>query len=189
MEDSMAQKKKVIATVVDQKQLAPGIFDMWLKTELAQDAKCGQFIGVYPEDKSNLLFTDEDEKDDFFDEIEELEEKLEDLEDELDDLTDELEDMEEENIENDTLKESIKNITNRAQEISQKIGKSVNNAMKDLGNYMKDLGKSINSYKDCTFKNNSKANKLLNVLPFLDEADIHELVQDLLNNEECFANS
>ena len=51
----MAQKKKVIATVVDQKQLAPGIFDMWLKTELAQDAKCGQFIGVYPEDKSNLL--------------------------------------------------------------------------------------------------------------------------------------
>ena len=55
VEDIMAQKKKVIATVVDQKQLAPGIFDMWLKTELAQDAKCGQFIGVYPEDKSNLL--------------------------------------------------------------------------------------------------------------------------------------
>ena len=51
----MAQKKKVIATVVEQKQLAPGIFDMWLKTELAEGAKCGQFIGVYPEDKSNLL--------------------------------------------------------------------------------------------------------------------------------------
>ena len=51
----MAQKKKVMATVMEQKQLAPGIFDMWLKTELASDAKCGQFIGVYPEDKSNLL--------------------------------------------------------------------------------------------------------------------------------------
>ena len=51
----MAQKKKVMATVVEQKQLAPGIFDMWLKTEIAADAKCGQFIGVYPEDKSNLL--------------------------------------------------------------------------------------------------------------------------------------
>ena len=51
----MAQKKKVIATVVEQKQLAPGIFDMWLKTELAEGARCGQFIGVYPEDKSNLL--------------------------------------------------------------------------------------------------------------------------------------
>ena len=54
-EEIMAQKKKVIATVIEQKQLAPGIFDMWLKTELAQDAKCGQFIGVYPQDKSNLL--------------------------------------------------------------------------------------------------------------------------------------
>ena len=51
----MAQKKKTLATVVAQKQLAPGIFDMWLKTELASGAKCGQFIGVYPEDKSNLL--------------------------------------------------------------------------------------------------------------------------------------
>ena len=51
----MAQKKKVMATVVEQKQLAPGIFDMWLKTELAAYAKCGQFIGIYPEDKSNLL--------------------------------------------------------------------------------------------------------------------------------------
>lgn len=51
----MAQKKKLIATVVEQKQLAPGIFDMWLKTELAEGAACGQFIGVYPEDKSNLL--------------------------------------------------------------------------------------------------------------------------------------
>ena len=51
----MAQKKKVMATVMEQKELAPGIFDMWLKTELALDAKCGQFIGVYPEDKSNLL--------------------------------------------------------------------------------------------------------------------------------------
>lgn len=51
----MAQKKKTMATVVEQKQLAPGIFDMWLKTELASDAACGQFIGVYPADKSHLL--------------------------------------------------------------------------------------------------------------------------------------
>ena len=43
MEEVMAQKKKVIATVVEQKQLAPGIYDMWLKTELAEGAKCGQF--------------------------------------------------------------------------------------------------------------------------------------------------
>ena len=35
VEEIMAQKKKVMATVVEQKQLAPGIFDMWLKTEIA----------------------------------------------------------------------------------------------------------------------------------------------------------
>ena len=52
---NMAQKKKQIATVVEQKQLAEGIFDMWLATDLAQDAHAGQFIGVYPEDKSTLL--------------------------------------------------------------------------------------------------------------------------------------
>ena len=52
---NMAQKKKQIATVVEQKQLAEGIFDMWLATDLAQDAYAGQFIGVYPEDKSTLL--------------------------------------------------------------------------------------------------------------------------------------
>ena len=42
VEEIMAQKKKVMATVMEQKELAPGIFDMWLKTELASDAKCGQ---------------------------------------------------------------------------------------------------------------------------------------------------
>lgn len=51
----MAQKKKEMATVVEQKQLAQGIFDMWLETQLAYHAVCGQFIGVYPTDKSHLL--------------------------------------------------------------------------------------------------------------------------------------
>lgn len=51
----MAQKKKQTAVVYSQRELAPGIFDMWLITDLAQDARAGQFIGVYPEDKSSLL--------------------------------------------------------------------------------------------------------------------------------------
>ncbi len=51
----MAQKKKETAIVAEQRQLAPGIFDMWLKTGLAKEAGCGQFIGVYPQDKSHLL--------------------------------------------------------------------------------------------------------------------------------------
>ena len=55
MEKIMAQKKKTKAMVVSQKKLADGIYDLRLETELAQDAACGQFVGVYPKDKSTLL--------------------------------------------------------------------------------------------------------------------------------------
>ena len=55
MEKIMAQKKKTNATVVSQEKLADGIYDLRLETELAQDAACGQFVGVYPKDKSTLL--------------------------------------------------------------------------------------------------------------------------------------
>ena len=51
----MAQKKKASACVVSQGNPAPGIFDLVIKTELAQDAHCGQFVAVYPKDKSTLL--------------------------------------------------------------------------------------------------------------------------------------
>ena len=40
---------------MDQRRLAPGIYDMLLKTELAKQAHAGQFVGVYPNDKSTLL--------------------------------------------------------------------------------------------------------------------------------------
>ena len=48
-------KQKVTAQVFFQQEIAPGIYDMWLTTELAQEAKAGQFIGVYPHDKSRIL--------------------------------------------------------------------------------------------------------------------------------------
>lgn len=48
-------KKKVEAQVFFQQEIAPGIFDMWLTTDLAKTANAGQFIGVYPADKSKLL--------------------------------------------------------------------------------------------------------------------------------------
>lgn len=51
----MAQKKKVTATVVSQKEIAEQIYDLWLETELAQDARPGQFVAVYPQDASTLL--------------------------------------------------------------------------------------------------------------------------------------
>ena len=48
-------KKKITATVLYQKEIAPRIFDMWIATDLAEQAKAGQFIGVYPKDRSTLL--------------------------------------------------------------------------------------------------------------------------------------
>lgn len=51
----MAQKKKIEATIVSQKQIAEQIYDLWLETKLAKDAQPGQFVAVYPHDKSTLL--------------------------------------------------------------------------------------------------------------------------------------
>lgn len=49
------QKKKMTAVVKSQKEIAPGIYDMWIDTSLAEDAVPGQFICLYPKDKSTLL--------------------------------------------------------------------------------------------------------------------------------------
>ena len=51
----MEQKKKESARVYKQQQIAPGIYDMWINTTLASQAKPGQFISVYTQDKSALL--------------------------------------------------------------------------------------------------------------------------------------
>ncbi|MBO7340048.1 MAG: dihydroorotate dehydrogenase electron transfer subunit [Lachnospiraceae bacterium] len=48
-------KKKTIGVVISQKMIAPAIYDLWIKTDLARDAKPGQFVGVFPKDKSTLL--------------------------------------------------------------------------------------------------------------------------------------
>ncbi|MDE5697480.1 MAG: dihydroorotate dehydrogenase electron transfer subunit [Lachnospiraceae bacterium] len=51
----MEQKQKEAARVYRQKQIAPGIYDMWIDTSLASQARPGQFISVYTQDKSALL--------------------------------------------------------------------------------------------------------------------------------------
>ncbi len=48
-------KQKHTAKVLSQRETAPDIFDMWIETPLAADAKPGQFLGVYPRDRSTLL--------------------------------------------------------------------------------------------------------------------------------------
>lgn len=51
----MEQKRKETARVCKQQQIAPGIYDMWIDTTLASQAKPGQFISVYTQDRSALL--------------------------------------------------------------------------------------------------------------------------------------
>ena len=51
----MADRKKEIALVVSQEQLAEGIFSMWIRAEAAQSAKPGQFISMYTNDGTKLL--------------------------------------------------------------------------------------------------------------------------------------
>ena len=51
----MADRKKEIALVVSQEQLAEGIFSMWIRAEAAQSAKPGQSISMYTNDGTKLL--------------------------------------------------------------------------------------------------------------------------------------
>ncbi len=48
-------KQKQTAVILSQKEAAPRIYDMWIKTNLAEEAKPGQFLCIYPKDKSTLL--------------------------------------------------------------------------------------------------------------------------------------
>ena len=51
----MADRKKEMAVVVSQEELADGIFSMWIQTEAAKDANPGQFLSVYTDDGTKLL--------------------------------------------------------------------------------------------------------------------------------------
>jgi len=48
-------KQKQTAEVRSQQEIAPGIYDMWIETTLAAEARPGQFLCIYPRDKSTLL--------------------------------------------------------------------------------------------------------------------------------------
>lgn len=48
-------KKKELAKVISQVNVADGIFSMWLECEAAKTAKPGQFISMYTDDGSKLL--------------------------------------------------------------------------------------------------------------------------------------
>jgi len=51
----MEQKRKEYGTVYSQQKIAPDIYDMWIGTGLARQARPGQFVAVYPRAESTLL--------------------------------------------------------------------------------------------------------------------------------------
>ena len=48
-------KIKTRAEIISQEGIAENIYSMWIKTDIAKEAKCGQFITVYTKDPSKLL--------------------------------------------------------------------------------------------------------------------------------------
>lgn len=48
-------RQKQTAAVLSQRETAPQIYDMWIGTDLAKQARPGQFLCVYPRDRSTLL--------------------------------------------------------------------------------------------------------------------------------------
>lgn len=48
-------RKKETAAVYSQRQLAEAIYDMWIETDLAKEAKPGQFLMIYPRSAATLL--------------------------------------------------------------------------------------------------------------------------------------
>lgn len=52
----MSEKAKETAIIISQKELVPGIFNLWLRAEkVAKEAKAGQFVSVYCHDGSRIL--------------------------------------------------------------------------------------------------------------------------------------
>lgn len=50
----MAQRKET-GIVLRQEELSPGMFSMWIKTDICRDAAAGQFAALYSNDASRLL--------------------------------------------------------------------------------------------------------------------------------------
>ncbi|WP_026504345.1 dihydroorotate dehydrogenase electron transfer subunit [Butyrivibrio sp. NC3005] len=48
-------KKKESGIVISQREIADGIFDLWINTDISKTAKAGQFVGVYPANGAMLL--------------------------------------------------------------------------------------------------------------------------------------
>ena len=55
MEESMNRYQKETTTVVEQREISEGIFDLRLKTKSALNCRPGQFAGIYPPSDAHML--------------------------------------------------------------------------------------------------------------------------------------
>lgn len=133
------------------------------------------------QDKDGFLFTDEDEKDKFEDlleQIDELKEENDESNDEEDDREsdEESDEDEEENESNDEKSiswDDVKSTLKKAGKIAKKGMHSVDISLENLFSGI-NCGKSKNS------------SKLMQIIPFLDDDDVREIVEDILNNPEKY---
>lgn len=112
-------------------------------------------------EKSDFVFTDEDEKD-----------KFEDVLEELDDLEDEKDEENESSDKTALSWDFVKSALKKAEKIAQKgygVGASLGNIFLDVDDKKPD-----------------KKNMLVQILPFLDDDDIHEIVEDILSDPDKY---
>ena len=138
------------------------------------------------EDKTGLVFTDEDEKDDFYDYLDELEADEEDDED-LDDEEDE-DDEDEEVYEAKAEKdESDEKFFKRIERKLNQLGKQIESRL-NKEEIKETFSQVADFFKDETNNPRSKTSKIYKMVPYMDKDDLHELVLKILDDDEEYKN-
>ena len=120
-----------------------------------------------------LFFSSDEEKEEFYDKMADLDAEEEGLYDEDEDDEDEDEKDSNSGVFNKT---DWKKISEKAQRFSEELGRKVSEFTERVIN---PDAFNIRNY-------NEKTNKLVKILPFMDDDDIHELIQDMLEKENSF---
>ncbi len=132
------------------------------------------------QDKDDFLFTDEDEKDKFEDLLEQIDELKEESDEESDE-DDERESDEESEEEDECESNKEKSISwDDVKSALKKAGKIAKKGMHSVDVSLGNLFSGINCEKS---KNSSR---LMQIIPFLDDDDVREIVEDILNDPEKY---
>ena len=132
------------------------------------------------EDKTGLVFTDEDEKDDFYDYLDELASEDDDIEEDDEEL-DEDEEVYEAKAEDEAKEEEkfFKKLERKINKLGEQIEKRINKEeIKATFSSIADF------FKDETFNPKSKASKIYKMMPYMDDEDLHEVVVKIIDGDE-----